>query len=186
MLATMIWSCDQSQDLRQQKINTYYDIEGLIEEQLLWLDSVSPFLYKSGTIDGQEDTEKVQPSDSVWRQEFLVFRSMDINKPILADSYNISEEETATGFTSIYISKFPRATLVDSLRIDFDQNKNPLFISAFQHSQNPLFVSEKRLEMHFDLAGSHPLLTEFRVSGMQKMITRHRVNFDIISKIRRF
>lgn len=183
MLATMIWSCDQSQGVNQQKINTYYDIEGLIEEQLLWLDSVSPFLYKSGTIDGQKNAETVQPTDSVWRQEFLVFRSMDINKPILADSYNISEEETATGFTSIYISKFPRATLVDSLRIDFDQNKNPLFISAFQHSQNPLFVSQKRLEMYFDVVGAHSILSAFRISGMQKMITRKRVSFDIDSKL---
>ncbi len=179
----IVWSCDSNTKPRVQKIDAYYDIEGLIDEQMSWLDSVGPSLYKTGTIKGRQAVEQFQPSDSVWRQELLAFRLIDINRPILADSYNASETETDLGSTLTYTSRNTRTTLVDSIYLEFDQQKNPLLIHAFLHSRNPLFVSEKRLEMHFEIVKNKPAISEYRVSGSQKMIMFDRVHFEIDSRI---
>ena len=83
----IVWSCGPAIEKRQKAIDVYYDIDGLVNEQLLLLDSISPSLLKTATINNVQEKTEFSPSDSLWQKELLIFRSADINKPMLIDSY---------------------------------------------------------------------------------------------------
>jgi hypothetical protein len=48
------WSCEPAIEREQKSIDTYYDIDGLVDEQLLLLDSISPSLLKIKSVNEKE------------------------------------------------------------------------------------------------------------------------------------
>jgi hypothetical protein len=172
------WSCEPAIEREQKSIDTYYDIDGLVDEQLLLLDSISPSLLKTANINGIKQKIDLSPTDSIWRRELEIFRSADINKPRLSDSYAQKEAISKSDSSIIYISKFPKSTLADTIRITF-VNKLPSKIYASLRSQNTLFKSSKKLKLEFSNVNGRQMLTDYSVAGWQKMISKDATYFEI-------
>ena len=154
--------------------NTFFDITGLIDNQVQLLDSIGPSLLKKAIIDGVEENTQITPSDdTIWAKELMIFKSADINKPKLADNYDIIETQISGSKTIIYKSKYPETTQVDSLVISFSDGENkPLTIHARLVSSNTLFESEKNLELAFKVVSGQIILSKYKIEGWQKMISK--------------
>jgi hypothetical protein len=176
------WSCEPAFEKKQQSIDTYYDIDGLVDEQLLLLDSIGPSLLKTATINGFPEKIDFIPTDSTWSKELEIFRSADINKPRLLDSYLQTEANNEGDSSIVYISKFPKSTLADTIRITF-VNDLPSKIYASLRSQNALFKTSKKLELEFSNIQGRHLLTDYSVAGWQKMMSKEPTQFEIAGHI---
>lgn len=177
-MVLIVWSCGPAIEKKQKAIDVYYDINGLVEEQLLLLDSISPSLLKIATINGIEEKTEFTPSDSLWEKELLIFRSADINKPMLVDSYLKAEVKNEYSSSITYISKSPKSTLVDTLYISL-KNTVPFQIYASLRSENTLFKTSKKLKLSFKDFQGQAVLTDFSIVGWQKMISKDSTHFDI-------
>lgn len=169
---------------RGNTINKYYDINGLIDEQVKLLDSISPVLLKQATIDHQQNLQKITPNDSTWEDEFSIFRTLDLNKPMLIDSYEKVELSHESEKSVTFISKFPDETLVDTLVVEFFDNQSPKRIYAAVSSKNTLFISAKKMEMLFTQTPGINLLHRYKIFGRQKMTTKDSTSFEINAEIK--
>lgn len=157
-----------------ETVNTFFDIAGLIDNQVQLLDSIGPSLLKKAIIDGVEENTQFTPSDdTIWAKELMIFKSADINKPKLVDNYDIMETQISGAKIIIYKSKYPDTTQVDSLAISFSDSENkPLTIHALLVSNNTLFESEKTLELSFKDVSGQTILSKYKIEGWQKMISK--------------
>ena len=110
----------------------------------------------------------------------MIFKSADINKPILVDSYITTEKSDMGNNTIIYKSKHPKTTEVDSLFISYKESRqNPLKIYARLSHENLLFVSEKILEISFVQVQDKSLISTYKIAGWQKMISRDSTSYFV-------
>ena len=109
----------------------------------------------------------------------------NINKTTLLKSYRIEEQNGKTSKKSLYISKRPAETDVDTLEIDFDPKTNlPNAVKATLKHRNTLFSSYKRLRLFFQPFGQDDiLLHKFVIEGGQKMITKDTTTFRIEANV---
>ena len=181
-MVLIVWSCGPAIEKKQKAIDVYFDINGLVDKQLLLLDSISPSLLKTATINGIQEKTEFIPTDSLWEKELLIFRSADINKPMLVDSYLKSEDKNESISSITYISKFPKSTLVDTLFISL-KSTVPSQVYVSMRSQNTLFKTSKKLTLNFKDLQGQPALTDYSVVGWQKMISKDSTYFDILGSI---
>lgn len=179
------WSCVPENPENAKSDKLYYDIYGLIDEQIKLLDSISPSLYKKAVINGIKEESQFVPEDSAaWSKELQIFKSADINKSILGDSYIISESSGLNARTITYSSKYPKSTLVDSILIQLAENNHlPLKFHAYLNSKNELYVSSKELEMHFVNKNGKHRLSSYTIEGSQKMISKDSTSYLIEAEI---
>lgn len=165
------WSC--APDTNNEKSTTYYDINGLVDRQIKLLVSASPSILKKAIIDGHEEESKIQPQDSAhWAKELIIFKSADINRSMLSDSYIISESSNSRIKTITYTSKYPDDTEVDALSVELDNDQKPMKIRAILDNQNELFKSAKTLEVKFKDVNGQKLISSYSIEGWQKMISK--------------
>ncbi len=181
----IVWSCTSAVDQQKKKtIDTYYDINGLIDYQVFLLDSIRPFLLKTGSINGKMAWDTIPPEKADWASELMVFRSTDINKSMLISSYNVVGKNISGLPTTIYVSKSPKATFADSIALQFtSQGKQPFKFYATLNTKNVLFKSNKYVAMTFDTTGQKSLLKSMKVEGWQKMVLEDSTAFSISSKV---
>jgi len=162
--------------------NTFYDIEGLIDEQIKLLDSIGPSIIKKATVGLDEEINRDDGAD--WSNELLVFRSADINKPLLRDSYEISNTSKGNFRTTLYISKSPGETTVDKLSVQkIGNSEKAVKIHARLDSKNPLFGSAMTLEMDFQSLDGKHLLTRYASHGWQKMVSKDSTYYSIETEL---
>lgn len=183
----MYWSCRPIEKNELEVTNKYYDINGLIDHQVKTLDSIGFFLLKNAAIDGvEESVQSSQPTFAAWTKELSIFKSADINKSMLAGSYDIIETKIADMEFLIYKSKTPESTQVDSLALSFlATEKYPLKIHACITSSNALFESEKHLDLNFKNVNKVNLLSTYKIEGWQKMISKDSTTYSIVGSITR-
>jgi hypothetical protein len=182
-LIIIVWSCSQATEKKQRQVLVYYDIKGLMEEQLSLLDSVGPELYKEAVINDSSEKQRFSPEVPDWAKELEVFLSADINRPMLSDSYITKERQVDSGSSLSYISKMPRATLVDTLSVLLSREGKLYQVHAYLENTNALFTSVKTLEMGFTEKYNRQILKNYTVVGWQKMVTKDSMSFNISATI---
>jgi len=176
-------ACFSTPEKQQNTIDEYYDINGLIDRQVLLLDSISPSLSKWATIDSIVAEEKMVHSDTAWEKELSIFKSMDINKPLLVDSYERLVEDLGDETTITLISKTPNSTDVDTLKMIFIQGQQPINLYAYLSSKNTLFRTAKKLELVLGPVNEKWVLDNYSIKGWQKMFSKDTTYFQIEAKI---
>ena len=181
----MIWSCIPDQNNKTITDNPFYDINGLIDEQVKILDSISPSILKKAVLNGKEEFTELTPVDSgTWAKELIIFKSVDINRSMLSDSYMMNESFDSDNKKIIYTSKYSEKTKVEELSILLDtESQNPIEIHATVDDRNELFDSSKKLEIHFITKDDILLLTSYKIEGSQKMISKDSTIFLIEAEI---
>ncbi len=183
VLILMTGACVPTVEKKQDAIDEYYDIKGLIDRQVSLLDSISPSLSKWAIIDGTEEKDKITLPDTAWGEELSIFRSMDINKPLLLDSYDRIIDDNGEEKVISLISKTPKSTNVDTLIISIKKDQQPARIYAYLSNQNTLFKTSKNMEMIFKEYQKRNMLESYTIHGWQKMISKDTTKFDIKARI---
>ncbi len=185
MLGIFAGACTNMENKKQKSIDVYYDINGLIDEQVELLNAISPFLLKTADLDGIKETDTLKLSEDEWENELSIFRSMDINKPMLVDSY-VEEVKTNDSHTvTTWISKSQKDTEVDTLKIYQSGTDSPNKIIAHLSSKNTLFKTSKKLELVFSEYKGDQFLDQYSVIGWQKMLSKDSTFFSVNARIKR-
>jgi len=179
-----IYSCSGSSEISSEKLKPYFDLVGLIDSQILLMDSIHPEIQKKAFINGEEETNRLKPDSSQWANELNIFKNADINKSVLFGQYNIKDlpsEPTSNLKIRIYEAKNPREVNVNYLKIYFlNEIQNVRKIEASVSEINPLFKGNLKLQLNLTEDGYRNLrLKSYLIEGEQKMLLMDTVNYKI-------
>lgn len=164
------------------KIQSYYDIEGLIDGQIVLLDSVNPSFFKAVVVDGKEELFQGKITSGEWKGELQILREYDLNKLTLTDKYTTSETSDSSQRIVTYISNSPGTTRIDTLALTFDNTvKKPLKIHTHTHAANSLFESGQTADVDFVEMGDQFILNSYQIEGWQKLLGKPASHYSISS-----
>lgn len=178
LLLALCVSCTSS--IKEKPINTYYDIDSLLNQQLSLLINADLSIEKQIFIDGEKELDTVSFDSLGWNNELAVFRIADINKPNLKGLYVATEERSADQTIWRYTTKKPSLG-IEYLLVYFSKDQQVKKIEARYNEDNALYTSERNLSLIFN--PKTKLLSSYTVEGSQKMIMKEAVNFKIASEI---
>ncbi|MBN8576439.1 MAG: hypothetical protein KF775_06620 [Cyclobacteriaceae bacterium] len=180
LLCICLVSCKQS---KQVYVKAYFDFDSLVATQQARLLSVRATVIKKTTLNNQAEEATFIPDSLTWTKEFEVFRQLDvINKPGFKDTYKITDNEKDSR-SNLLIRRY-ESTLANAPvpRVTFyyqDEFSRLHKLEASFREENTLFKTERKLMLEFDdAAGSH-LLSQYRLTGVQKMVLGDSLRYSV-------
>jgi hypothetical protein len=168
LLKLLLVGCSEASTPNTTK--NYYDLSGLMNQQIAYLSDKQLLTQKTLKVTGQK-TESLETKDIYWKQELELFLQADINK----QAYNLSYDKQELPDGVIYKLKKGEDLPVQVLKIVFDEEKNPKHIEASMHTKNYLYESQKNLSM--DLTKKR--LKSYQIEGWQELFIGQRKSFSV-------
>lgn len=165
-------SCTQSESKIQTK--TYYDLAGLINQQISDLSVKKPLVEKTVVLVDKQ--ERIETKDINWNKELELFLQADLNKQSYQSGYTIDIKDKRTS----YMLKPGEKLSVTQLLIEFDEKDLPKYIEATMHTNNYLYESDKKLTA--DLVDNQ--LKSYKIVGYQELFIGSRKNFSVEGRIK--
>ena len=165
------------------KIDAYFDLAGLIQQQVQSLSVITPRVYKQAVIDSQQEEQELDTVN--WEKELNIFSKADINKPRLLSQYQTT---TYTNDAGNKVTKHQNVEENVSGVIKMEIVENPasqklLSIYIETREYNTLFTSEVEMEMNFEEKENEPRLTSYSINGFEKVILKDTMHYSIKVKI---
>jgi len=162
----------------------YYDLNGLIDQQLVWLIELNPKIRKTAVLNGIPESSSMHLDSVQWARELKIFRDADLNKSRLRQEYRIVEdlsEPTSNLKIRLYQAINTEMTEVEYLKIFYVEEEDDLRkLEASVREKNALFSSKKMLYMTFEDNGNGSIkIIHFKIEGKQKMILMDTVKFSL-------
>lgn len=162
----------------------YYDLNGLIDQQLVWLIELNPKIQKTAVLNGIPESSSMHLDSVQWARELKIFRDADLNKSRLRQEYRIVEdlsEPTSNLKIRLYEAINKEMMEVEYLKIFYVEEEDDLRkLEASVREKNALFSSKKMLYMTFEDNGNGSIkIIHFKIEGHQKMILMDTVKFSL-------
>lgn len=162
----------------------YYDLNGLIDQQLDWLIEFNPKIQKTAVLNGIPESSSMRLDSVQWTRELKIFRDADLNKSRLRQEYRIVEdlsEPTSNLKIRLYEAINKEIMEVEYLKIFYVEKEEDLRkLEASVLEKNSLFSSKKTLYMTFEDDGNGSIkIKHFKIEGQQKMILLDTVKFSL-------
>lgn len=162
----------------------YYDLNGLIDQQLVWLIELNPKIQKTAVLNGILESSSMHLDSVQWARELKIFRDADLNKSRLRQEYRIVEdlsEPTSNLKIRLYEAINKEMMEVEYLKIFYVEEEDDLRkLEASVREKNALFSSKKMLYMTFEDNGNGSIkIIHFKIEGHQKMILMDTVKFSL-------
>jgi hypothetical protein len=180
--ALAITSCQNNTAVSKK----YFDVDSLIDQQLVYLEKTGASLTKVASIDSVNDKANFKPDSASWAKELEVFRHLDIiNKPIYVDAYDITDGEKDVNSNLIVRSFIANREIpVKSLKLFYQGSPQRLRkLEAVLNEQNSLYYTSRKFSLELEDVNEQLVLSRYNVRGVQKMILRDSVRFSIASKV---
>jgi hypothetical protein len=167
--------------------NPYYDLKGLLDEQIAMLDSLNPEV-KIQALIGNEQAEEVMRKDSAdWAESLALYSEADLNKPVLRDQYSVSDS-TLSGDDlqlKIYQALKPEDVDIPYMKVYYENDISRVRrIETFFREDNPLYSTQRRMTLDFENRSGDLRLLSFSTLGKQKMIFRDSIIYQTEATIR--
>ncbi|MBL6446126.1 hypothetical protein JMN32_07395 [Fulvivirga sp. 29W222] len=184
MLLFCLASCQTKPD---RTVSIYFDTDSLMQRQKQLLYKGNAQISKWARVNDKTSEGTIKP-DSVdaWDREFQMLEKININKSALQGYYE--EKEYNDPYSNLKVKEY--AGLSDDLEVPYlklyylDTPDNIRIIEAEYVENNPVYHSKRNLKFVFnDFTGSS-LLHKYSVKGIQKMIFKDSVNFEIKAEIK--
>jgi len=164
---------------QQVTIDKYFDLQGLISQQVSSLQTHQAQLVKTLKVDESTENQSLTGLDSSqWERELKVFREHDINKPVLIDAYSIKETVSDEGYKlKAYILVEKSLSGVLNIETITDPAGNVTFLKSSFREENILFNNLRNVSMSF-----HPksgLISEYTIDGYHKLAFKDTVFYQI-------
>ena len=160
----------------------YFDLSGLIQDQVILLSILNPTLRKSVEKDGKAEVLETKLDSIQWLTELQPLAQVDINRPRLRDSYTVSESISQDDIKLIsYQLVDLQQTGIQYLNVYRDAVlDNLLKIEARNQQGNFLYESESIIEMTFEMDDIGDIfLQSYRISVDQTMLFSETARFEI-------
>lgn len=166
-ICLLLVGCAESKT--QNATKTYFDLAGLINQQVSELNKSQPLTHKNLVIEDKKEVLNTNKID--WQKELELFLQADLNK----QSYQLSYTKEETPQMEIYMLKEGENLPVKSLKIIFDEDKSAKHIEALLQTENYLYQSEKHLLMTLD----KKRLTNYQIEGWQELFIGKKKSFKV-------
>lgn len=168
----------------KRKVNKYFDLSEFFSHQVIMLDSINPQLMKYAKVDDKTAEETMRLDSAGWAKEMEIFKKLDINKPVLIDSYQIDTIYKDHQTILKYDAYDPEKVQVEYLHLYFNTNLNNLQqINAFYKEVSPLYKTRRRLHLHFQPMRTKVFLNKYQIEGQQKIVLKDTVSFNVTSEV---
>jgi hypothetical protein len=182
-IVPMVYVLLMSSCERPETTIAYYNIDSLLQEQILYLKNAGAVLHKQAEIRGVTQDTTYTPSDSTtWANELDLFAEIStMNKPINVGGYDVSDGE-ADPHSNLTIRTLTanKPMSIVYLKTFYQDSPDKLRkLEALYHQENALLKSQRKLIMEFSDIYNKSILTSYLVEGGQKMFVGDTVYFTI-------
>lgn len=159
----------------------YFNVNQLLDQQIALLSKSKTVVNKEANIDSLQEQSTFVPDSLGWANELEVFRYLEvINKPIYQGLYELVDQKDEHSNLKVRVLKAKAEVPVREFKIYYQDTFDHLKrIEAEIEEKNSLYYSSRKLSLQFD----EMLLSQYRISGVQKMILRDSVKYSIESKV---
>jgi len=156
-------------------------LDGLLDRQVILLDSVKAKLSKKTVIDGEMDFRTMTLDSASWAKELEIFYKVDLNDPALRAAYSEQNQQVSDSLHVLrYDLKEGRSAEIHHLSVFYNQDKaNPDSIIALFKETNALYNSQRKLKLYFSAGNGVHLLSKYNISGNQKMMMKDTISYSI-------
>ena len=171
------------QDKEAIKIDTYFDLAGLLDQQAdLWM-ARGVKVEKVLTTNAREETVIVDVTDrKQLTDELNLFYEADINKVGLGDAYIIEELPAVFGQRKLVNSARSKKQKVRLLEFNYDQEKLTQ-IRILVEDKNSVYTFEKEMLIDFETINGEEVLTGYSITGKQDMVLKSDLNFSLKGRL---
>ncbi|MEM7548342.1 MAG: hypothetical protein AAF363_01610 [Bacteroidota bacterium] len=174
-----VFSCKpQNPNKQLNRISEYYDISGLLEENINELASQEAGISKEVSYDGEKETISSSLDSAEWAEELEYFFSMELNKPQFVGTLDIDTSQNAGSMTITYTNEQKKEEL-KFVELAFKDGE----ISSIKgkiKSNSFLYKIERNMMLDFN---SNKLLKEYHVQGTRKLIFGDPKDFSVKGKV---
>lgn len=177
----IVGGCQEVVNKKIQNTHQYFDLKGLLEEQIYLLDSLEPTVTKTTNIDGMAERQSLHFDSTAWAREMEIFFEVDINDPILRDAYELVKENIGDSLNlESYVSKDIKNAEIEFLKIFYPPEKDiPLYITAVFSEKNALYNSKRSLKLVFERQQGLNILKGYSIEGVQKMLMKDTIFYKV-------
>ena len=151
--------------------NKYFDVKGLVENQILVLNKTKPILAKRVIAADQNNTKASREID--WAKELEMVLQADLNKPAYSQSYEIDSVDEVIQYTLKKGENLP----VKSLNIAFQGRQK--HVKAQFITSNFLYYSERYAEIWL----KDDTLISYKFDGYQQLFFGGKKPFSVDGQI---
>jgi len=178
----LLSACD-SQNTQVVKIDKYFDLVGLLDEQAELLYSSGARLEKVLVANGDEEKMLIRP-DSIGQLkiEWQLFYEANINKLGLDDAYIEEELPGINGGRKVINTAKKKAPNVRLIEYDYQQDRL-MHIRIVVEDKNDIYQFEKEMSLNFEWVNGRQLLTSYSITGKQDMVMKSELDFALSGKM---
>lgn len=175
----VIVGCSQRPQVAAASEEPYFDVPGLIEQQLYWLDLLNPSVVLNTQVGTHTETATMKKDSTAWAETLQLFQKSDINRPVLRGVYEETDSLVA-GQETLRVKTY-RATKSNQAETPFlkiyyyDSLTNVHRIETAFREDNVLYSTHRTMWMTFSPYQGQPRLEAFETTGKQKMMLRDSV-----------
>ena len=164
--------------VEKAKVEKFYDLQGLISDQVATLSRDKPTITKNVSIAGKEETYVGQEID--WEKELTLFMESDINKPTLISQYEINEYINQDGDSVLEYQQIDeKASGVLKMKITkSNQSNHPQMITIETRKNNALFASSVNMKLQLGKEET-PRIESYEIQGFEKILLKDTLTFSI-------
>lgn len=181
-LIVLLSACDV-QNTEAVKIDTYFDLVGLLDAQAELLYNSGARVEKVLVANGEEEKMLIRP-DSVGqlKTEWQLFYEADINKLGLDDAYFVEGLPGMNGGRKVIYTAKKKAANVRLIEYDYEQDRLR-YIRILIQEKNDIYNFEKEMLLNFDLIKGKEVIKDYSIKGRQDMVMKSELTFAISGKI---
>ncbi|MEQ9304185.1 MAG: hypothetical protein RJQ14_09740 [Marinoscillum sp.] len=172
-LFVVLSACEQTTKSKV-KLDAYFDLDSLLDQQILQLNERGVTLLKTVTMDGMAENRTESPDTSGWNEEFIIIRDFNLNKAYYVGSYARLDLEDGFEYHLEDDIKAP----VSSFRVT-ERDGSLAEIQASYFEDKTIFQHKRDLKITF----VNQLIKTYQISGYQKMVMKDTIFYTISGEI---
>jgi len=180
VVAVMVILCScNRENLKYDK--PYFDFDSLVHTQVLRITVAKASLRKKTFLNDKADSTIIVPDTTQWKHELDAFQQLDvINKPLFKGNYQVKEQEDDHSNLLVRCYSAKIESTVPEVKFFYQNSFKKLKrIEAIFREGNVLYSNSRKLSIEFEEQGGEPIMSRYRVRGLQKMILSDSVKFFI-------
>jgi hypothetical protein len=142
----------------------------MIDKQITQLKSHQSNLKKVLRI--EESVESKVINNVNWNQELEVFKTIDINSPVLRETFNVDTSIHNNQKKVVYQPKESTVKGVSNLVLTLDSANNLRELTAIFKTDNILYSSEKDFHLAFESEKKSLILKSYRIDTKERLLFR--------------
>ncbi len=180
----LLLSCaDISEKTESSEPKIYFDLAGLVANQVKILNDQQPEVLKTAVIDDDQEQKSITVID--WKKELSLFANADLNRPRLRSLYETRAYADQNGHqVTAYEIKEKDVSGVIKMEIVKDASgQNLKQISIENCESNLLYTTEQWLSLNFEGRNEDLALTSYAINGFEKMVMKDTMTYEIRGQI---